>query len=499
MRLTKITIMLFAMSVGSLAAASPVEVTASAPQAVSLSIYDEGFALVSELRRLTVAQGLNVVRVDTLPARIDPSSVSHIPVTGTLAFQILEQQFRHDAKDLPALLRRYQGQNIGVIAAGQRHGGTLIHASGVGDASDPGFLVLGQSAGARVFLELNTIEHVILPDLKERAVLPPTLFWRVEADAEGPQNIRLTYRVDGLNWEAAYAVVLHEEGDTAHFSGRIGIENQTGGNFMNAQIQLVTTERGLAREQRRAAGLQAVAAGQAAPAPALRYAYGATQPAFEEQIKGMAPVQTYRMPTNTGWQDGDHKHLHWVRADALPVSRFYVYDGVRFDRFQRHRRNDWNYGTESHSVVETHLNFENVAAEGLGVDLPPGRFRLYQRQRDGSVEWLGEDFMLPVAMGDTGHVRLGPARGLRGERERTGYTEITPLRVYEESFQILVENETQETVEIRVVEHLYRWHEFEIVRADAEFEPTGPQTIEFRPTLRPGGRRTIHYTVRYSW
>ncbi len=115
------------------------------------------------------------------------------------------------------------------------------------------------------------------------------------------------------------------------------------------------------------------------------------------------------------------------------------------------------------------------------------------------MEYLGEDHLAATPAGGEGVARVGPARGLRGERVRTSYTEITPLHVYEESFQINLENDTDESVEVAVVEHLYRWPDYEIVRADTAYERTGEQTITFQPTLKPGGRRSLHYTVRYSW
>lgn len=475
------------------------ESEASPPQSTALALYDQGFGLVSEMRRLTPASGENTIRFRRLPSRLDPSTVSFIPLVGLPGLQVLEQQFLYDPASPDTLLTRYLGQTVEVVSGGERFAGRLLHAPRwQGAPQNPGLLMLeSEQGGTRVFVSADKVDQILLPNGSRYAHIEPVLHWRAAVDQEGPQNIRLTYRVDDIHWSAAYEVVLDENGETAYFAGRVGLENRTGGEYTDAIIQLIATERGLLRDRRRSA--VASPRDQRTATPALRYAYGAEDPTFEEAAVSMAPVQTYRLAQPVTLKHGDHKFVQYVRVDELPVSRFYVYDGVRFDRFQRHRRNDWNYGTESHSVVETHLNFANDPVEGLGIDLPPGLFRLYQRKADGTVEFLGEDTLLPTASGESGHVLVGAARGLRGERERTGYTEITPLRVYEETFQIRLENNTTEPVEIRVVEHLYRWHEFEIVRADAEYEQTDDQVIEFRPSLRPGGRRTIHYTVRYSW
>lgn len=473
---------------------------ASSPQSVVLSLYDQGFGLVSEMRRITPARGLNRLRFTGLPAGVDPGTLSFIPLGAAGGIDVLEQRFRHDLASPEAMLRRYIGHRVEVQTATGVVTGNLLHASGwgAGQNRDAAFLVVQSGAAAQLFLNAGEIDHVRLPDAGQRVALAPELVWDIASEAEGPQNIRLSYRVDGLEWQANYDVILHEDGQRAYFGGRIGVKNQSHGSFQNAQIRLITTESGLAQDQRRTTAA-AGARGRETGSPPMRYAYGADSPTFEETVSGPAPIESYPVEGVTSLAPGDHVFLRYVQTDRLPVQRFFVYDGVRFDRFQRYRRNDWNYGTESHPIVDAHLQFANEAADGLGVALPPGRFRLYQRREDGTVEFIGEDQLLATPVGASGHVRLGPARGLQGERERTGYVEVTPMRVYEESFRISLENNSEEAAEIRVVEHLYRWHDFEIVRADAEYERTGPQTIEFRPVLRPGGRRTIHYTVRYSW
>jgi hypothetical protein len=472
-----------------------VESAASRAQQVAISIYDQGFALISEMRRITPARGENQLRFAGLPRGLDPVSVSFIPLAGATGIDVLEQRYVDDLASSGTLLRSYLGRSISLQTQHEQLTGTLLRVEGWrDDADEADYLVLETSAGVRLFVNAEEIAHVTLPDARLTATLEPMLFWRVRVDQEGPQNIRLSYRVDDLSWQAVYDVILNEEGTAAYFGGRIVLENHSAGKFEGAQVQLVSTERGQAQDQRRSDAVRPLEAGAA-----LRYAYGAAQPDFEEAVAGPAPVAIYPLGQSVTLDSGEQLFVHYVRRDDLPVDRFFVYDGVRFDRFQRHRRNDWNYGTESHEIVEAHMQFANDAVEGLGMALPPGRFRLYQQRRDGSIEFIGEDHLLATAADKIGHVRLGPARGLRGERERVGYTEVTPLRVYEESFQITVENMSEEEAEIRVVEHLYRWHDFEIVRADAEHIQTGPQTIEFRPVLRPGGRRTIHYTVRYSW
>ena len=69
----------------------------------------------------------------------------------------------------------------------------------------------------------------------------------------------------------------------------------------------------------------------------------------------------------------------------------------------------------------------------------------------------------------------------------------------DESFEIKLRNHKKEPVEIRVVEHLYRWTNWDITEKSNAFLKTDAQTIEFRVQVQPDEEKTITYTVHYSW
>ncbi|MBN1269131.1 MAG: hypothetical protein JXB04_06045 [Kiritimatiellae bacterium] len=484
---------------GGVTCGEAVEVEASAPQGVTLSAYDTGLVLVQELRRVTLAAGENLVRFRQLPDRLDPATISVAQPAAARDIEVLDQQFYNDLASTRHMLERYVGRAVAVDTPQGTRRGTLLSVPAGGERSwDREPLVIRAEDGSTVmFPEPGAVQGVTLPGAAQQAYTEPTLLWRINAKEEGPQNLRLHYATDGITWMAFYDLVLEEDGRGGPLSVRVQVENRSGGSFENARVRLVSTERG-AQALQRWQNLD-VRSDIERGIDALRYAYGGSVPTFEQWLTGQAPLSAVDLPRPLTLERGGTTYAELHRAGNLPVERFYVYDGVKFDRFQRNRRSDWNYGTESHGVVETHLQFSNSDRVGLGRDLPQGRFRLFQRRREGSVDLLGEDVLRATAAGELAHVRVGPARGLKGERERTGYTEVVPLHQYEETFEIRIENESSEDAEIRVVEHLYRWHDYEIVKADTEYQETGPQTIEFRPALKAGGKRSVHYTVRYTW
>ena len=72
-------------------------------------------------------------------------------------------------------------------------------------------------------------------------------------------------------------------------------------------------------------------------------------------------------------------------------------------------------------------------------------------------------------------------------------------RWLDESFEIKLHNHKKERVEIHVVEHLYRWHNWEIAQKSDALLKTDAQTIEFLVQVKPDEEKTVSYTVHYSW
>ena len=470
----------------------------SAPRSSTLSIYDSGFAMVSELRTVTLAGSEERVLIKQLPARLDPQTVSFEAVAGGKGFEVVEQRFEDDLSGASRLFQRYQNRPVQVRVADGLRQGRLVGAPTWNDParwSNP--LQLIQPDGAMLtFLSPGQIDEVVFPEAERNAFLEPVLIWQARFQDEGPRNVRLNYLANGLRWDSAYDILLQEDGQSARLAARVALHNQSGGSFREARVKLVLTEQGLPAQPD---GLAPARPYDPTAQPPQRYAYGAREPQAERTVASLAAMETYEVPRPVSLGNGDTVHVQIATVDRLPITRFFVYDGVRFDRFQRNRRNDWSYGTEFQSSVEAHLEFENTLPVGLGFSLPPGQVNLYQRGPQEVVDLLGRETLLPVAAGGKGQVRLGPARGLRGERERTGYNEVKPLHEYEETFEIRLFNDSDQTVVVRVVEHLYRWHDYEVVKSDLEYQTIAPQAIEFRPELKPGGRRSLHYTVRYRW
>jgi len=221
--------------------------------------------------------------------------------------------------------------------------------------------------------------------------------------------------------------------------------------------------------------------------------------------KSFDEYHLYTLERPTTLRDRETKQVEFVRANDIKTKTIYVYDGVKIDA---NRYNGWGYenirenreyGMESNTKVWVMREFVNSETNHLGMALPKGRLRFYRRDADGQLEFIGEDKIDHTPQDETIRVNTGNAFDLAGERKETNYNVDNSHRTLDESFEIKLRNHKKEPVEIRVLEHLYRWNNWEITDHSNAFVKTGANTIEFRAQLQPDEEKTLYYTVHYSW
>jgi hypothetical protein len=130
--------------------------------------------------------------------------------------------------------------------------------------------------------------------------------------------------------------------------------------------------------------------------------------------------------------------------------------------------------------------------------LPKGTIRVYKADADGSNQFIGEDNIDHTPKDEMIRLNIGNAFDVVGERTQTNFTKVND-RTIEETYQMKLRNHKTEAVEVRVVEHLFRWSNWQILKSNQDYTKADAQTIEFRVKILPDGESTVNYTVRYSW
>jgi len=125
--------------------------------------------------------------------------------------------------------------------------------------------------------------------------------------------------------------------------------------------------------------------------------------------------------------------------------------------------------------------------------------RFYRRNDDSQVEFTGENVIDHTPRDETIRIYTGNSFDLTGERRRANYVVEPGKNAATETFEIKIRNHKKESVEVRVVEHLYRGKNWEIVAKSDSYQKKDSQTIEFPVTVAPDSEKVITYAAHYTW
>jgi hypothetical protein len=457
----------------------------------ALTIYDQNFAVVRDTVPLDLQSGVNTVRYANATAQVEPDSVILRDPTGKHSLQVLEQNYRNDPVSQELLLSLVEGKTIDFEKTRMKDNteareiipGKVVRSGYVpgGNAEQPIIEVNGK-------LQFSLPGEPRFPDLGDDTVLKPTLTWLLQSDKPGKFDAEVGYVTGGFDWSASYNLVSPEKGDLVDLVGWITMNNQSGKTFENAKIKLMAGDVNKIQPQNRPMMMRAVGGfgGGGGFAPPV------TEKTFDE-------FHLYDVARPTTLHDRETKQVEFVHAEKMFAPTIYVYDGASDYRFYGGLNDQQGYGESGNKKVLVQREFVNAETNQLGIALPAGKLRFYRRDADGQLQFVGENTIDHTPRNETVRVTTGNSFDLVGERKQTNFRVDTGDKWIDESFEIKLRNRKKEPVEIRVVEHLYRWSNWDITAKSDDFVKKDSQTVEFRIPVKPDEERTVTYSVHYSW
>ncbi|MBZ5590800.1 MAG: hypothetical protein LAP39_01085 [Acidobacteriia bacterium] len=478
----------------------------------ALTIYNQQFAVVRETIPLDLKQGLNQLEFTGATAQLEPDSVMLRDPSGRRALRILEQNYRADPVSLEALLKRYEGQTIDFqVRNGDRIetvSGKIVRAGGT--ATPPEWFnrvsvnPYGQpqpsvsqaiiEVAGKLRFDLPGVP--LFPSLGRDMILEPTLNWTIETDRAGTLDAELAYVSGGFDWNADYNII-QSESNALDIIGWVTLVNSSGKQFQNAHVKLMAGDVNKIQPQGGPVAARAMFS--------MGGAVGGISGGPQVVEKTFDEYHLYTLQRTVTLHNKESKQVEFVRAAGVKSDVIYVYDGAKIDanRYMGWQpemiRQDAMYGTVSNPKVWVMREFMNSDSNHLGMPLPKGRVRFYRRDTDARLEFTGEDSIDHTPKDEKIRVFTGAAFDLTGERKRTVFRMDMGRQMMDEAFEIKVRNHKKEPVEVRIVEHLYRWSTWEISTSSMPFTKTDAQTIEFRVELRPDEEKKITYEAHYTW
>lgn len=450
-------------------------------EGTNLTVYNQNFAVVRDSRLVDLKNGPSYLSVQDIASSIDPTSVTIRPLKNKNAFKVAEQNYEYDMVNKTRLLEKYIGKEI-TIASGT---GKLL-------ASDQNTMIVEIDGKIKVLSQGQDSFEITLPELPENLILKPTLTWLMNSTIEGRELVEISYITSNINWKADYNAISDENDKILDLSGWVTLDNKCGAAFKNAVLKLIAGDVKIVTPQ--AYGRRGIMMAEA-KSMLSDDELGFTEKSFFE-------YHMYTLGRPVTIKDKETKQIEFITSSGIPITKAYIYDGFKSGGFGTYSYwiDEPGFGKESaNKKVSVALEFENKKENNLGIPLPKGKLRVYKKNSDGTLEFIGEDLIDHTPKDELLSIEIGNAFDVVGERKQIDYKTIISGHVYEESFEIKIKNHKDEDISVRVPEHLYRWSDWTITQASLDYKKKDSKTIEFLLKVPKNGENTITYTVQYKW
>ncbi len=452
------------LMVAGVATAAEQRVDAAARNALSLTVYNNDLALVSETRQLNLAAGETRLLLDDVSAALRPETL----LLAGPDLKILEQSFTTDLITPRRLLETHVGRRVKVVS---------VHPqSGEERFEDAELLAVSEGAVVRRAgrIEVLPVDRIAFGQLPEGLRVRPALLATVAREQAGTGELQMRYLTGGLNWRADYVAELNESGQSMSLTALVTLENSSGSEFRDAELRLVAGD-----------------VNQVAPRPGLRKvmqvemaaSFGDAMPA----PRSLAERYLYELPGRFDLAAGEIKQIPLFVAEDVAVRRI-------FRVTDRPGYNSENPGPVNADIV---LALNNSQESGLGRPLPAGTLRVYQTIDATARIFSGEDTLAHAAAGTSLELRLGGAFDLSAEPRQVDFRRLDKSSG---SFQtmraIFLKNAKEEAVEIEVIAVLPRgWRMLEESQAHEKLDA---QRARWRVAVSAGGESELRYRVQVT-
>ena len=459
---------LICLAVAAPALANSEKSTVEDQKSISITIYNDNLGLVKEVRELRLPRGTVDLRFEGVAAQIDPTSVHIRSLNNPNHLAILEQNFEYDLISPQKLMEKFLGQDVELITRVDGED-VVTSAKLIGNQGGYVYQIDGKIA-------VNPHGRVVLPELPEGLISRPTLMWMLANDRSG-HEVEASYLTGGIGWRANYVTVLSEDDKSVDLSGWVTITNSSGATYKDASLKLVAGDVHRAPVARGGRRMEMLAS-SAMP----------VEEQFAEQQFFDYHLYTLQRPSTI--KDNQTKQISLLDAEDVGVKKVYVYQPAGQYWYSRMPGPD-------KSKVSVLLEVENAKENNLGMPLPKGVVRVYKKDPDGALQFVGEDRIDHTPRDETIRVKVGNAFDIVAERIQTNYRVLESSRRYESSYKISIRNHKDEDVTVSVIESIPS--DWEILEKSHEYVKETSNRIRFDVPVESDGETEVTYTVRVKY
>jgi hypothetical protein len=464
-----ITLISFLLSI-QIGFAAPLTSNLKDQQDVAVTIYNSNVGLVKDTRLIDFKPGIHELKFMDVAAKIDPTTVHIKSLINGLSLKVLEQNYEYDLLSPQKLLDKFVGQKVQLATINpETKKEEIVEAT------------LLSTQGGNIFqigdkIHIGHYGRVLLPKIPENLIPQPTLVWMLENRLSKPQKLEASYLTSGINWKADYVVVLNKLDSMTDLTGWVTIDNRSGATYQNALLKLV------AGDVHRVQGEMKM--DYARPMAAAKEA----SPQFKEE--SFFEYHLYTLDRRTTIKDNQTKQMTLLDASQVPIKKLLIFSGApQYYYYQM------DQGSQKQKIG-VFLELENSKKNNLGIPLPKGTIRAYKEDKDGSLQFVGEDRIDHTPKDEKFKIKIGEAFDIVGERVQTEYKRLG-RNFFEVAFEVSLRNHKKEDIKVLVEEPIPG--DWEMLSKTHPYEKLSAHLIRFEVPVKKDKEEKVKYRIRFRY
>lgn len=443
---------------------------------LAVTVYNSNIALIRDVRELQLLRGNFRLKFMDIAATVNPATVHFRSLTEPDKVGVLEQNYEYDLLEPAKLLNKYVGKEVTLVRSYMDNGTTKreeIKATLLANNNGPVWKI------GNDIVTGGYSESYRFPEVPANLYERPTLLMSLENSGSTKQKIESSYLASNLSWNADYVLTVGRDDKAADLDGWVTVVNNSGTAFRNAKLQLVAGDlnRLPQRDQYRAMEVMA----KAAPAAA----------GGQFQQENFSEYHLYSLARHTSVEDKETKQISLLEGSGVPVEKLFVVNGQSF-----YYHNAQNPGSPLKDPVMVFYKFKNEEKAGLGIPLPAGNVRVYQKDSKGGLLFIGEDHIDHTPKDEFITVKIGNAFDVVSERKQTDYKSLGS-RTWEMEFEITLRNHKDTPITVQVNEPI--GGDWEMQSSSYKFTKTAAFAAQFDVPVKANGESVLKYRVRARW
>jgi hypothetical protein len=444
---------------------------------LAVTVYNSNIALVRDVRQLTLPSGAFRLKFMDIAATVNPATVHFRSLTDPAKLDVTEQNYEYDLLEPAKLLHKYVGKEITLERAYFDNNSTKreqIKATLLADNNGTVWKI------GNDIVTNPAVESYHFPEVPANLYERPTLLMSLENSGAHKQQIETSYLANGLTWNADYVLTVARDDKAADLDGWVTIGNNSGTAFHNAKLQLVAGD--LHRVTDEFNRLQAYTKLEAA-------SRAKAAPQFEQE--SFSEYHLYTLGRKTSVEDKETKQISLLQGSNVPVDKLYIVNGQTF-----YYRSVQAPGAPLKDPVMVYYKFKNAEKSGLGMPLPAGNFRVYQKDSRGGVLFIGEDRIAHTPKDEDVTIHIGNAFDVVCERKQTDYKKID-THTWEMEYEITLRNHKETPIVVQVNEPI--GGDWEMLSSSYKYTKTSAFAAQFDVPVEKDGIAVLKYRIQAKW